>query len=112
MGITVDRLLETDDVALCGPVVSEIRRGLRGPRDRAVVLPLLAGCHVLAEPAHLWAEAGDLGYALRRVGRSIKTLDLLIAVFALSHGLPILTADTDFATMRRAGVGVLLADVG
>jgi predicted nucleic acid-binding protein len=105
-------LLATDDVALCGPIVTEIRRGLRGPRDRTTVLPLLGGCHSLAAPADLWTEAGDLGYALRRVGRTIKTVDLLIAVFALSHGLPILTADADFTTMRRAGVGLLLAEVG
>ncbi len=44
----VDRLLESDEVALCGPVLTELRRGLRSAADRARVLPLLAGCRILA----------------------------------------------------------------
>jgi predicted nucleic acid-binding protein len=65
----VDDLLEHDEVALCGPVVTEIRRGLRSPGDRARVLPLLNGCHVLPQPILLWEEAGKLGWYL---GRRVK----------------------------------------
>lgn len=74
------------------------------------MLPLLAGCHVLEQPAELWSESGELGYWLGRRGAAVKSLDLLIAAYALSHGVPILTGDGDFATMRRAGVRLLLAE--
>jgi len=73
------------------------------------VLPLLAGCHLLEQPTQLWSEAGELGYWLGRRGATVKSLDLLIAAHALSHGVPILTGDGDFAAMRRAGVRLLLA---
>jgi predicted nucleic acid-binding protein len=101
---TVDQALESDEVVLCGPVLTELRRGLRTPAERRRVLPLLSGCHLLEQPPALWEEAGDLGYALARRGASVKTLDLLIAAYALSYSVPLLTTDGDFARMRRAGI--------
>jgi len=101
---SVDRALESDEVALCGPVLTELRRGLRTPAERRRVLPLLSGCHLLDQPPALWEEAGDLGYALARRGTSVKTLDLLIAAYALSYSMPLLTTDGDLARMRRAGI--------
>lgn len=106
----VDRLLEADEVVLCGPVVTELRRGLHSAGERAQVLPLLAGCRTLEEPARMWEEAGELGYFLGRRGATIKSLDLLIATYALSHSVPVLTRDRDFEAMRRAGLKLLLAE--
>ncbi|MBI4701008.1 MAG: PIN domain-containing protein [Deltaproteobacteria bacterium] len=108
----VDALLETDEAALCGPVVTELRRGLRSAAERRRVLPLLAACHQLDQPAALWVEAGELGYFLARRGVTVKTLDLLIAAYALSHGVAILAADDDFRNMGRAGVPLALAGPG
>lgn len=105
----VDAALESNEAALCGPIVTEIRRGLRTGLERRRVLPLLAGCHWLEQPRTLWEEAGDLGFALARRGSSVKTLDLLIAAHALHHAVPILTTDRDFARMRRAGVPIALS---
>jgi predicted nucleic acid-binding protein len=104
----VDDLLENDRAALCGPVITEIRRGLRSRAERARVLPLLAGCHLLEQPAELWKEAGELGWYLGRRGATVKSLDLLIAAYALAHAVPILTADADFVRMRRAGLGIVI----
>jgi hypothetical protein len=104
----VDRLIETDDAAVCGPIVTEVRRGLRSPLDRRRILPLFESCHRLDDPARLWEEAGDLGYFLTRKGLTVKTLDLLIASYALSHSVALLTADGDFDAMRRAGLDIQL----
>jgi len=105
----VDELVEADEAALCGPIVTELRRGLRSRTERERLLPLLAGCHLLDQPARLWEEAGELGWYLGRRGAAVKSLDLLIAAYALAHGVPVLTADADFALMRRAGLGLVLA---
>jgi predicted nucleic acid-binding protein len=104
----VDEALASNEASLCGPIETEIRRGLANERERATVLPLLDGCHFLAQPDELWAEAGDLGFALRRRGITPKTLDLLIAVHALSHSATLLTLDKDFAAMHAAGVPLRL----
>ena len=108
-GTAVDDLLAHDEVALCGPTLTELRRGLRSPSERRQVLPLLDGCHLLPQPDALWLEAGDLGFALARKGVTVKTLDLLIAVYALAHGVDVLTLDRDFRSMREAGVPLVLA---
>jgi predicted nucleic acid-binding protein len=36
-------------------------------------------------------------------------MDLLIATYALAHSVPVLTLDSDFAAIQRAGVGLALA---
>jgi hypothetical protein len=51
-----DALLESGDVALCGPIVTELRRVLHKDRDWLQVLPLLSGCYMLPRPPHLWEE--------------------------------------------------------
>lgn len=104
----VDQLLDVNEVALCGPVVTELRRGLRGRAERQRVLPLLEGCHYLEPPARLWEDAGDLGYLLARRGVTAKTLDLLIASHALSYDVPLLERDADYRRIEAAGVGLRL----
>ena len=75
------------------------------------MIPFLTGCHLLSDPPNLWEEAGDLGYALSRRGIRVKTIDLLVATYALSHAVALLTTDSDFVHMRRAGAQLLLVDV-
>jgi predicted nucleic acid-binding protein len=106
----VDQLLEADEVALCGPIITELRRGLRSRTERLRVLPLLNGCHHLDQPPRLWEEAGELGYLLGRRGVAVKSLDLLIATYALTHAVPVLTLDADFTIMRRAGVHLVVVE--
>jgi predicted nucleic acid-binding protein len=105
----VDHLLDSREVAVCGPVMTELRRGFRSVSDRRKVLPLLAACHWLEQPPALWDEAGDLGFALARRGVTSKSFDLLIATYALSHSVPVLAVDRDFEDMQKAGIGLLLA---
>ena len=65
---------------------------------------------MLEQPVHVWEEAGELGYFLGRGGAAVKSLDLLIASYALAHAVPILTRDADFALMRRAGAHLVVVD--
>jgi predicted nucleic acid-binding protein len=109
LATSVDALLGANEVAVCGPLIAELRRGLRSPRERARVMSMLAGCELLSEPGDLWVEAGELGAWLGRKGANVKSLDLLIATYALAHSVAILTTDTDFVLMRRAGLGLVLA---
>jgi predicted nucleic acid-binding protein len=106
----VDRALEDDDVALCGPVITELRRGFKSAAERSKTIPLLQACHQLSQPVTLWSDAGDLGFALARKGITVKSLDLLIATYALTNGTPVLTLDRDFRLIARAGIGLHLVD--
>lgn len=108
----VDELLATNEVAVCRPVVTELRRGLKSVAARNKVLPRLSSCHWLDQPDDLWVEAGGLGFAIARRGVTVKTLDLLIAAYAVAHGAPILTLDADFEAIRKAGVHLTIAPWG
>ena len=105
----VDDALAANDVAICGPVETELRRGLVNARERRKVLPLLSGCTWLSAPEDLWTAAGELGYRLRRRGVAGKTLDLLIATYALSYSSALLTSNKGFLVMQKAGIPLLLA---
>jgi predicted nucleic acid-binding protein len=107
MAERVEAKLDTDEAALCGPVLTELRRGLRTAGERAKVLPLLSGCHFLEQPANLWEEAGDLGFLLARRGVTVKSMGLLIATYALTAPVAILSKDSDFALMKKAGIPLL-----
>lgn len=96
----VEALLDQKEAAICGPVLTELRRGFRSVSDRNKVLPLVAACHLLDQPPALWEDAGDLGFALARAGIVCRSFDLLIAAYALGHSVPLLAGDGDFARMR------------
>jgi predicted nucleic acid-binding protein len=110
LGTAVDELLDANEVALCGPIITELYRGIHRPSERAKVIPLLAGCRYLEQPERLWEEAGELGSYLARKGLTVKSMDLLIAIYALSHSVAVLTADSDFELMRRSGLGLQLVE--
>lgn len=107
----VEVLLDENHVAVCGPVRAELRRGIRNRLEREKVLSLLEGCSDLSQPDDLWNEAGDLGALLGAKGATVKTLDLLIATYALAHDATLLTRDSDFRTMHRLGIPLRLAEV-
>ena len=107
----VDAALEQDQAAWCGPIATELRRGFASAQDRARALPLLDACHWLEQPDTLWDDAGDLGYALRRKAITIKSFDLLIATYALSHDAELLTADSDFSLMQKKGIPLRLVSL-
>lgn len=105
----VDRVLADGDAAICGPIRTELRRGIKTRTERDQVLLHLSGCADLAQPVNLWDEAGEIGCALARRGVTTKTLDLLIACYALAHRVSLLTTDRDFVHIRSAGIPLLLA---
>jgi len=104
----IDRCLASNTAAICGPILTELRRGLR-PNERERVLSLLEGCMLLSQPSDLWHEAGELGVRIKGKGATLKTIDLLIATYALAHGIPLFTLDADFEHIVKAGMPLVLA---
>ena len=104
----VDHALDENSVAICGPIYAELMRGFKNTQERDKVVPLLQACRFLTQPVDLWETAGQYGFELKRQGLTVKTMDLLIACFAIAHGVPILAVDQDFKLMQSAGLGILL----
>ena len=73
------------------------------------MLPLLESCAELPPPSSIWSDAGELGFVLAREGITVKSMDLLIATYALNSDVALLTADRDFEQMRKGGIPLRLA---
>ena len=83
------------DCHLAEPVRFELLRSAR-PQDARLLEAQFATLPCLATPADLWQRAITLGQACRQVGRSVLSLDLLVAAVALHHNAELVSFDTDF----------------
>lgn len=91
------RALVTENRALrCGPVELELRRGLRR-REAAAVLGVWSAVPPLAVEATDFTSAGDLLRDLRESGKTLPSMDGLIAALALRYEVPLLSLDHHFA---------------
>ena len=88
-------LLNEDRIVTCGPVLFEIKRGLR-PVERKKILPLFDALVRLSFEENMWEAAGDLDASLRSKGITIPPMDVLIAALCLRHGVFLFTLDEHF----------------
>ena len=91
-------LLNDDRIVICGPVIFEIKRGLR-PADRKKILPLLAALVRLSVDETVWDKAGDLDASLRKKGITIPPTDIIIAQVCLHHKIFLFTLDEHFRSV-------------
>ena len=80
---------------LAEPVRFELLRSAR-PDETRQLEAQFATLPTLPTPADLWQRAIDLGQACRQIGRTVLSLDLLVAAVALHHNAVLVSFDTDF----------------
>lgn len=90
-----EALLKDDRILICGPVLFEIKRGLRPP-DRKKILPLFDALIRLSVDETVWDAAGDLDASLRKKGITIPPMDVIIAQVCLHHKVSLFTLDEHF----------------
>lgn len=90
--------------AICGPIWLELIRGFRDKKNIKKIEQLFGACTWLREPDDFWKEAGDLGRHVSNKGFVAGSMDLLIAVHALAHQVPLLTTDKAFEKMIDIGI--------
>ncbi|MCU0600989.1 MAG: PIN domain-containing protein [Desulfobacterales bacterium] len=91
-------LLNDDRILTCGPVLFEIKRGLR-PSDRKKILPLFGALIRLSFEEYIWEAAGELDASLRSKGITIPPMDVLIAQICLHHKASLFTLDEHFRSV-------------
>ena len=91
-------LLNDDRVLTCGPVIFEIKRGLRPP-ERKKILYLLDALIRLSFGETAWDAAGDLDASLRKKGITIPPMDVIIAQLCLHHKVSLFTLDEHFRSV-------------
>jgi predicted nucleic acid-binding protein len=92
------------------PILTEILRGCLVEKEKQKIQNLFQNLTQLEFFPSLWEEASHIGSRLRKKGITVKTLDLLIATYALSYNKCLLTKDRDFSLMKKAGLNLLLIE--
>ncbi|MFM7314140.1 MAG: PIN domain-containing protein [Cyanobium sp.] len=80
---------------LAEPVRFELLRSAR-PEEARLIEAQFATLPCLPTPADLWQQAIALGQACRTSGRTVLSLDLLVAAVALHHNALLVSFDADF----------------
>ena len=83
---------------LAEPVRFEVLRAAR-PHEARLLEAQFDTLPMLPTPADLWQQAINLGQACRQIGRTVLSLDLLIAAVALHHNAKLVSFDADFETI-------------
>ena len=102
--LTIDDVVDFDDVVTCLPVIQEV---LQGFRDEQAFSRAYEAMHALPIvdsplPAAAFDRAADLSRSARRAGFTVRSgVDCLIAASAIRHGLAVLHVDRDFDTLAR-----------
>ena len=91
-------LLSDDRVLTCGPVIFEIKRGLRPPEKKKII-PLFDALIRLSFDETVWDAAGDLDASLRKKGITIPPMDVIIAQVCLYHKVFLFTLDEHFRSV-------------
>jgi hypothetical protein len=92
----VDGLLDSDRVALVGPVVTEVLLGFRRKDQADWVASRLRMAHCVEAGWYDWRAAADLGRDLSAKGRQLPVTDLVVAVVARRCQSWVYTTDPDF----------------
>ncbi len=88
---------ESDDLALCGIILTEILQGIADDTSHKRVQHYLDPLIMLPMPHSVFVKAADIYRKLRKKGITIrKTNDCIIAATALEHRCQLLHNDKDF----------------
>ena len=95
-------IIESEDLALCGIILTEILQGITDDATHRRVRRYLGPLIMLPMPETVFIRAADIYRKVRKNAITIrKTNDCIIAATALEHHCPVLHNDEDFAPVER-----------
>jgi predicted nucleic acid-binding protein len=97
----IGELLEVDSAATCGPVTLELLAGTRTPSEFRKLKSMIGAVHYLDCPEHIWLQASELAFGLKRKGVTVPSVDLVISQIAISNDCVLLHRDADFDRIAK-----------
>jgi len=94
-------LLDSGEVATCGPVAAELLAGAEGDVAERMWETLSSLPWAELSPV-AWRQVGATAHRLRRAGQTLPLTDLVIAVAAAHAGHALWSLDSDFERIRPA----------
>ena len=91
-----------DDLCVCGIVLTEILQGIYSEKEYHSVKTLLDTLIFLPMPKESFELAAQIYRQAKEKGQTIRsTIDCLIAACAISHKVPLLQNDKDYAVIAH-----------
>lgn len=97
----VSQLIDDNEAALCGMVLSELLKGGRSDKEYRELEDRLSTLLYLETPETVWKKVGRTASLLLRKGVQVPTTDLLIATLAIENKIPVLHNDKHFPILAR-----------
>jgi predicted nucleic acid-binding protein len=95
-------ILDSEDLALCGIILTEILQGIADDASHQRVRHYLRPMLLLPMPETVFVKAADIYRKLRKLGITIrKTNDCIIAATALEYQCQLLHNDRDFSLIAK-----------
>src|SRR5260370_39867525 len=94
--VAVDQLLDSDRVALVGPIVAEVLLGFRRKDQADWVGSRLRMAHYIEASWNDWRAAAELGRNLAFQGNKLPLTDILVAVVAKRCNAWVYSTDPHF----------------
>lgn len=89
-------LIETNQAATTGVVIAELLQGVKQENESKRLQVLFRSIHYLQTEDSDWFNTGQLAQQLRTKGLTLPLTDVLIAVIAQRHAIPVLSLDRHF----------------
>ncbi len=100
IGDAVTELIGRDQVVITGPVLTELRQGLKNRQETETLCELLNILPFAEIDRRDWENTGTLLRKLRQKGITVPLTDALIAVVAKHNRCSVLTLDRHFAHLE------------
>jgi predicted nucleic acid-binding protein len=94
-------LLEKDEAAVCGIVITEVLRGVREDAAYEALEGMFSALPCLPLSEAVFVRAAQWGRRLQQAGKTLPTTDLLIGAAAYGH-VAVLHADVDFGLLASS----------
>ena len=92
----IDDLLDSDRVALVGPIVAEVLLGFRRKEQADWVASRMRMAHYIEAEWNDWRAAAELGRELAAKGHKLPLTDLVVDVVAIRSNAWVYTSDPHF----------------
>jgi predicted nucleic acid-binding protein len=92
----LDALIESDNLALVGIVMTELLQGCRTTKEAAVLVDTLSALRFIEMSFPAWKRAGEISAGLRKRGITLPMSDLIIAGLARQHDCEVYALDPHF----------------
>lgn len=101
-GLLSKAIEQTEDICLCGLVLTEVLQGIKSDKEYEKVKAILLSLIYLPITKSMFINSALLYRAIRRHGKTIRSpADCMIASICIEHGIRLLHNDNDFEVIAH-----------